>query len=163
VSLVEPPCPRDGNFKLLWSSGIDSKESIHVAWRAGTITLYPTRILPHIDCPKNSSTADGCGERWDIGRKYGNRVWRKGRKEGCEWRTGNGLERRKKRGMWEKNGKGIGEKEEKRDVREEWERDWIEGRKEGCERKMTKGLVGRTGKKGIVKKDGKRDWIEGRE
>ncbi len=42
-------------------------------------------------------------------------------------------------------------------MRDEWERDWRVGRKEGCERKMTKGLEGRTGKKGIVKRDGKRD------
>ncbi len=39
-----------------------------------------------------------------------------------------------------KDGKWIGEKEEERDVREEWERDWREGRKERCERRMGKGL-----------------------
>ncbi len=60
-------------------------------------------------------------------------------------------------------GNGIGGKDEKRDVRDEWEKDWRKGRKEGCERrmgkglesrkkegcerKMTKGLAGRTGKK----------------
>jgi hypothetical protein len=34
---------RDGNFKLLRSPGIDSKESIpaaYVAWRAGTTTQF---------------------------------------------------------------------------------------------------------------------------
>ncbi len=37
---------RDGIFKLLWSSGIDSKESIppaYVPWRAGTKNLFLLR------------------------------------------------------------------------------------------------------------------------
>jgi hypothetical protein len=43
---------RAGIFKPLWSPGIDAKASIppaYVAWRAGTITLIPTRCLAPID------------------------------------------------------------------------------------------------------------------
>ncbi len=42
-------------FKRLWSPGIDSKEwtsLAYVAWRAGTITPFPTRFLAPIYCLK---------------------------------------------------------------------------------------------------------------
>jgi hypothetical protein len=48
---------RDGNFKLLWSLGIDSKESIppaYVACRAGTTSLSYS-VPGHHRLLKNSS------------------------------------------------------------------------------------------------------------
>ncbi len=66
--------------------------------------------------------------------------WSDGRKEGCERRIGKGLDRRKKRGMLEKDGIRFAENEEKDGCERGMERDWREGRKMVCERRTGKGL-----------------------